>query len=53
MNEARKPKQFVLTAVVYVWLFGGLAYYLVRFSRSFYVENEAQIRRALDSLFGG
>lgn len=53
MNEARNPKQYALTAIVYVWLFGGLAYYLVRFSRSFYIENAVQIRRALDSLFGG
>jgi hypothetical protein len=41
------------TFIAYAWLFGGMAYYLVRFSRSFYIENEAQIRRAAESLLGG
>ena len=41
------------TLVMYVWLVGGAAYYLVRFSRSFYAENEVQIRQAVASLFGG
>ena len=53
MSEARKPLHVAGAAIAYVWLFGGLAYYLVRFSRSFYFENETQIRRVLDSLFGG
>ncbi len=52
MNERASLKHRLATFAMYVWLVGGVAYYLVRFSRSFYMENEMQIRQAVSSLLG-
>jgi len=52
MNAHSNWARPAATVIAYVWLFGGLAYYLVRFSRSFYTENEYQIRELVAALLG-
>jgi hypothetical protein len=52
MNARSSWTKPAAAVFVYAWLFGGLAYYLVRFSRSFYIENEYQIRKLAAAIFG-
>ena len=52
MNVRRKPLRAIGTLLAYAWLIGGMIYYVTRFSRSFYIENEYQIRQAVNVLFG-
>ena len=52
MNVRTNNARILGSLAMTLWLVGGAAYYLVRFSRSFYAENEVQIRQAVASLFG-
>jgi flagellar biogenesis protein FliO len=52
MNVRTNRGRLLGSLAMILWLVGGAAYYVVRFSQSFYTENEVQIRQAVASLFG-